>query len=174
VNRTTNPFVCKFKMRITPKELKPDNGEKPLPKPPGGGVSLPKINEVMRPQWPQNSFTEHSGLKFTGGVNGEPLEAFVNMENLYFTNELARAKDEAERLLLRHYYKNGLVLVSLGMLQEAKRQKPISQNEDDPAKTEEEQFQDDLATIFRLSGGIASVIIPVVRNLAAAALKFSS
>jgi hypothetical protein len=175
VNRETNPFVCTFKMRITPKDLKPDNGEKPPPpKPPAGGVSLPKVNEVMRPQWPQNSFTEHSGLKFTGGVNGEPLEAFVNMENIYFTNELARAKDDAERLLLRHYYKNGLVLVSLGMLQEAKRQKPMRHNDDDPTKTDEEQFQDDLALIFRFSGGVASVIIPVVRNLAAAALKIST
>ena len=159
-------------MRITPKETREGNGERP-PKPSGGGVSLPKINEVMRAQSPQNNFTEYSGLKFTGGVDGDPLEGFVNMENIYLTNELARAKDEAERLLLRHYYKNGVVLVSLGMLQEAKRHKPVEENEDRPNKTDEEQFYADLTTIFRLSGGIASVIIPVVRNLAATAAKIS-
>jgi hypothetical protein len=170
-SRETNPFVCKFKLRITPKETRPENPDPQPPKPRGGGVSFPKINEVMRPQWPQNKFTEHSGLKFTGGVNGDPLEAFVNMENLFLTNELARAKDEAERVLLRHYYKNGLVLVSLGMLQEAKRQEPLAEDGDTPPKTDDEQFGEDLATIFRLSGGVASVIIPVVRNLAAAAAK---
>ena len=31
-------------------------------------------------------FTEYSGLKFTGGVNGDPLEAFVNMENIYLSS----------------------------------------------------------------------------------------
>jgi len=93
------------------------------------------------------------------------------MENLYLTNELARAKDEAERILIRHYYKNGLVLISLGILQEAKRNKPGNGNGDSPTKSPEDQLGDDLATIFRLSGGIASVVIPVVRNLAAAAAK---
>ena len=176
VNRETHPFVCRFKIRVTAKALTPDNGDRPTPppKPPGGGVSLPKIHEIMRPQWPQNKFTEHSGLKFGGGLDGEPLEAYVNMENLYLTNELARAKDDAERVLIRHYYRNGLVLVSLGILQEAKRNKPEGGNGDGPAKKPEDLLADDLATIFRLSGGIASVIIPVVRNLAAAAAKIAA
>ena len=84
--------------------------------------------------------TEYSGLKFTGGVDGDPLEAFVNMENIYLTNELARAKDEAERLLLRHYYKNGVVLVSLGMLQEAKRHKPVEEMRTDQTKPMKNSF----------------------------------
>ena len=96
------------------------------------------------------------------------------MENVFLTNELARAKDGAEQVLLKHYYKYGLVLVGLGLLQEAKRPKPVTDDGDGPAKKEEEQFEDDRSTIFRLSGGIAAVIIPVVRNLAAAALKISS
>ena len=48
------------------------------------------------------------------------------MENISLTNELARAKDNAERVLLRHYYKYGSVLVGLGLLQEAKRRKLIT------------------------------------------------
>lgn len=174
VGREANPFVCKFKIRITPKEFS-EPGEPPQPQPPkGGGLSLPKINEVLKPQWPLNKFTEHSGLRFTGGTNGEPLEAYVNMENLYLTNELARAKDDGERKLIRHYYKHGLVLVALGMLQEAKRSKPDAQNGDGPARTEEDQLADDFANIARLSGGVAAVIIPVVRNLAAVAAKITA
>lgn len=174
VGREANPFVSKFKIRVTPKEFS-EPGEPPQPQPPkGGGISLPKINEVLKPQWPLNKFTEHSGLRFTGGTNGEPLEAYVNMENLFLTNELARAKDDGERKLIRHYYRHGLVLVALGMLQEAKRSKPEAPNGDGPTRTPEDQFADDLGTIARFSGGVAAVIIPVVRNLAAVAAKINA
>ncbi|HOH39823.1 MAG TPA: hypothetical protein PK807_05975 [Verrucomicrobiota bacterium] len=176
-SRETNPFTCKFKLRITPKELTPENPperERKPKEPEGGGISLPKLYEIMKPEWPANKFDEHSGLRFTGGQNGDPLEAFVNMENIFLTNELARAKDESERKLLRHYYKNGLALVTLGMLQEAKRRKPQAENGDGPAKPEAEQLGEDLDTIFRLSGGVAAVIIPVVRSLAATAAKIVS
>lgn len=172
-SRETNPFVCKFKIRITSKELSPDRPPGP-PVPPvekGGGIALPKIHEITKPQWEPNKFDGHSGLKFTGGVEGEPLEAFINMENIYLVNELARAKDDAERLLLRHYYKHGLVLVGLGMIQESRRVKSQEGDDKGQAKKPEDQLADDLTTIFRLSGGIAAVIIPVVRNLAAAASK---
>jgi hypothetical protein len=176
-SRETTPFTCKFKLRITPKELTsetPPERERKPKEPEGGGVSLPKIYEIMKAQWPHNKFDEHSGLRFTGGQNGDPLEAFVNMENVFLTNELARAKDDAERVLLRHYYKNGLALVALGMLQEAKRRKPQAENGEGPAKTDADQLGEDLDTIFRLSGGVAAVIIPVVRNLAAAAAKMTA
>jgi hypothetical protein len=59
------------------------------------------------------------------------------------------------------------------LLQEAKRRKPIAENGNDPSKNDDEQFGDDLAAIFRLSGGIAAVIIPVVRNLAITAAKLT-
>jgi hypothetical protein len=105
------------------------------------------------------------------GVDGQPLEAYVNMENVFLTNELARAKDGADQVLLKHYYKFGLVLVALGLLQEAKRPRPVDEDGNEPPKKDEDKFEDDRATIFRLSGGIAAVIIPVVRNLAATAAK---
>jgi hypothetical protein len=173
-SRETTPFACKFRLRVTTKETAPDappHPERKPKEPEGGGISLPKIYEVMKAQWPTNKFDEHSGLRFTGGQNGDPLEAFVNMENVFLTNELARAKDEAERVLLRHYYKSGLALVALGMLQEAKRRKPQAENGTGPAKPEADQFGEDLDTIFRLSGGVAAVIIPVVRSLAATAAR---
>jgi hypothetical protein len=96
------------------------------------------------------------------------------MENISLTNELARAKDNAERVLLRHYYKYGSVLVGLGLLQEAKRRKLITEDGCDSIKRTEDQLGDDLSTISRLSGGMATVIVPVVRNLAATAAKLVS
>jgi hypothetical protein len=95
------------------------------------------------------------------------------MENVFLTNELARAKDGADQVLLKHYYKFGLMLVALGLLQEAKRPTPVDEDGNEPAKKDSDQFEDDRSTIFRLSGGIAAVIIPVVRNLAATAAKLT-
>ena len=111
-------------------------------------------------------------MRFDGGQDVQPLEAYVNMENVFLTNELARAKDDGERKLLRHYYKFGSVLVALGLLQDAKRRKP--ENGNGQAKDAEDQLAEDFVSIFRLSGGIAAVIIPVVRNLAATAAKLVS
>jgi hypothetical protein len=172
-NRETNPFVCKFKIRVTSKEISPEpTDHPPKPKPEvGNGINMPQIHEIRRDKWPNNKFNEHSGLRFDGGIEGQPLEAFVNMENVFLTNELARAKDEAERVLLRHYYKIGLVLVALGLLQEAKRPKPVADDTDESPKKDGDQFEEDRSTICRLSGGIAAVIIPVVRNLATIAAK---
>jgi hypothetical protein len=173
-SRETNPFVCKFKIRVTPKEIipesDPDRERKPREET-ENGINMPKIHEIFRDKWPNNKFTEHSGLRFDGGSDGQPLEAYVNMENMFLTNELARAKDGGDQMLLKHYYKFGLVLVALGLLQEAKRAKPLDEDSADSAKKHEDQFEDDRSTIFRLSGGIAAVIIPVVRNLAATAAK---
>jgi hypothetical protein len=60
--------------------------------------------------------------------------------------------------LIRHYYKYGLVLACLGMLQESRRTR---------ANGESESESDDISNIARLSGGVASVIVPIVRSLAA-------
>ena len=57
-------------------------------------------------------------------------------------------------------------------LQEAKRRKP--ENGNGQVKDAEDQLADDFVSISRLSGGIAAVIIPVVRNLAATAAKLVS
>jgi hypothetical protein len=48
------------------------------------------------------------------------------------------------------------------MLQESRRAQPKDKTGDEV---------DDLGTIARLSGGVASVIVPVVRSLAATAAK---
>jgi len=173
-SRETAPFVCKFKIRVTAKDITPEPEPNPNPRPPkpeaSGGVNMPVLHEIGRENWPAFKFDEHSGLSFSGGFDGEPLEAYVNMENIFLTNELARAKDDGERVLLRHYYKYGSVLVALGLLQEAKRRKALPEDGNGPKKNED-QLTDDFTAISRLSGGIAAVIIPVVRNLAATAAR---
>ena len=173
-SREASPFVCKFKIRVTTKENTPEPDPDRQRKPKeevGNGVNMPKINPVYRNGWSAFKFDEHSGLRLDGGQDGQPLEANLNMENVFLTNELARAKDDGERTLIRHYYTYGTVLVALGLLQEAKRRKP--ENGSGQAKDAEDQLGEDLTAISRLSGGIAAVIIPVVKSLAATAAKLA-
>jgi hypothetical protein len=176
-SRETNPFTNKFRMTIGPKDTSQQNSrtkKKKKEEEESGGASLPPIREVTRDKWIPHKFDEHSGLRYTGGVDGEELEAFVNVDNIYFLNEMARAKDETERPLIRHYFKYGLVLVTLGMIQEARRRHNSTSAHSNDGKKAEDEMSEDLETIARLSGGIAAVIIPVVRNLAATAAKIGS
>jgi hypothetical protein len=177
-SRETNPFANKFRMTIGPKETTQSTTKTKAKKKEEetGGVSLPPIREVTREKWSPHKFDQHSGVRYTGGVDGEELEAFVNVDNIYFLNELARLKDETERPLLRHYFKYGLVLVTLGMIQDARRRRKSmsAQSNGTGGKKVDEEIGEDLDTIARLSGGIAAVIIPVVRNLAATAAKIAS
>ena len=62
-------------------------------------------------------------------------------------------ESRTQQVLLKHYCKFGLVLVALGLLQEAKRPKPVVEDGDGPAKKKEEQFEDDRVTIFRCRVG---------------------
>jgi hypothetical protein len=170
-SRAANPFVCTFKMAVGAKETsQPTTRTNKRKKEESGGSSLPPIHEVTREHWSGHKFDEHSGLKYTGGVDGEELEAFLNVDNIYFLNEMARIKDEAERPLVRHYFKYGMLLVTLGMIQEARRNRPASTQGNGSPKSVDE-LSDDLQAIARLSGGIAAVIVPIVRNLAATAAK---
>jgi hypothetical protein len=165
-SRETNPFTNTVQMTIGAKELTPDKPQPPRPpRPPAvGTTAFPQINEVTREQWGTHKFDECSGLRFTGATDeDDELEVYVNMDNVYFLNELARVKDEAERPLIRHYYRIGLVLVCLGMLQQSRRTGCTA--------ADSAVASDDICSIARLSGGVASVIVPIVRNLAATAAK---
>jgi hypothetical protein len=176
-SRETNPFMSKFRMTIAPKDTSQQTTKtkkKKKEEEESGGISLPPIREVTRDKWTPHKFDQHSGVRYTGGVNGDELEAFVNVDNIYFLNEMAGVKDEAERPLLRHYFKYGLVLVTLGMIQEARRRRKSSSVQSNDGKKAEDEISEDLEAIGRLSGGIAAVIIPVVRNLAATAAKIGS
>lgn len=164
-SREANPFELKVQVIVESKALFPEKPPQPVPpKPPMGSTTgFPQIWPVGRDEWPKHKFDEHSGLRFTGGIEeDDELEIWVNIDNVYFLNEAARATDDAERPLIRHYYKYGLALVCLGMLQESRRAQPKDKTGDEV---------DDLANIARLSGGVASVIVPVVRSLAATAAK---
>lgn len=128
----------------------------------GGALGLPNITLVQRDQWEQHAFNEHSGLRITKEDGN--YRFWVNMDNIYLQNELLRRKD-AEKEAAKFAYKWGLVLVSLGMLQELKKQQARDEKDlrdrnggDDPPEPGEAQ-------VSRFSGGVAAVIIPTILHL---------
>jgi len=151
------PFVSEF-MIITDKEE--DRSAKPgKSNPPTSGdgkqsmprLSIPPILETT--EAPESALTVRHGDK--GGY-----EFFVNAANAYLTNELRRSRED-EHPIIRYWFKYGLALCALGLLQDAKQQRKTQTagNGADEAGT------DELETVNAVTKGLARVIVPVIRAL---------
>jgi hypothetical protein len=92
-------------------------------------------------------------------------EYFLNLDNAYLVTELTRAKD-ADKPLLKFWFKYGLLLCALGMLKEQddRAETKMDEAEGDP-DTESESKIDSLSQINFYCDGIARVIIPIIRSL---------
>jgi hypothetical protein len=126
----------------------------------GGSLGLPKVIHVYKDKWEENNFNERSALKIQKDDGSYIF--YVNMDNKYLHNELLRRKDP-EKETAKFAYQWGLVLISLGMLQELKKEEleasKVNDEEDDPAPLFLEE------QVGRFSCGVAAVIIPTVLNL---------
>lgn len=135
------------------------------PTPPGAALTnVPNIVEVRRDQWAQYSFNEHSALEIKHGE--ETLDVYVNMDNLYLRNEIARRRN-MDPDVLRHWFKYGLCLLALGMLyqqRQSKRQPTPESEADEPSEYSLER----LAAIAEACRGLAVTIVPVIAQLSQA------
>jgi hypothetical protein len=173
-----DPFSTKLKIRVTAREESQpqENGKRP----PKGqtendGVDFPRIHEVRKEAWEGIGFNERSGVRFTGGTGGEKLEAWVNIDNLYLHNEKVRAKDEAERKLIDYYFKFGITILGLGLVHEAMLLgRRSGAGEDDEVQDQPKTkltVREAYMEVNPILGGLASVVIPVVKRLSATASK---
>lgn len=124
-----------------------------------GSLGMPEVIPVKKDEWEDHSFNERSALKIVQRDDKSYI-FFVNIDNTYLQNELLRRND-AEKESSKFAYQWGLVLVALGMLQEAKNiEKTLTSNNDEVSEhyniTEE---------VGRFSIGVAAVIVPIVLNL---------
>lgn len=126
-------------------------------------LALPQIHEVKS--------QPDVALEVKHDPNGGH-EFFVNAENKYLLTALTGAKEE-EQPLLKFWFKYGLALCALGMLQEHKRRAEANPNGESsaeegserPGGDEEEGSEDTLKVVNAACAGLARVIIPVVRGL---------
>jgi hypothetical protein len=72
-----------------------------------------------------NEFNEFTALELRPAEEEGKYDILVNMDNIHLANELRREKRTSEHPLITYYFKYGLTLVALGMLQEHRRQEML-------------------------------------------------
>jgi hypothetical protein len=164
-------FVSQFKMKGVPEAddvpVPPPGKVPPGKKPNGNGkvsslvLATPDIREVRRDQWddPHFKFDEYSAVRIDNADEGQGYIFFVNMDNRFLINELHKTKDE-ESNLVRHWFKYGVVLSSLGILKELERLQAQGSSKED-----EDTEALDLERVARFASGLARVVVPMIRAL---------
>ena len=136
----------------------------PSPRPSPSGAQLagvPNVEEIRRDSWAKHNFDESSALSIMSGENDE-IDIYVNMDNIYLRNEVARRKD-LDPALVSRWFKWGLVLLALGMLFQEKREERAKALEGE--ESEENSTASTYARISRACEGLAVTLIPVLLHL---------
>jgi hypothetical protein len=152
------PFKSVFKIQVDP-EAEPIEPHLVIPK--GAALAaIPNITEVHRPDWGMYDFDEMSAIKIRpGNETGDILDIAINVDNIYLRNDIAKRKN-IDANLLTYWFKWGLVLLALGMINSEKRLKESEEN-----NIEESEKEDMYERIGRACMGIAATLIPVIYHM---------
>jgi hypothetical protein len=152
------PFSCVFKIHVEP-DAEPGEHH---PHPPKGSTlaAIPKVKDVTRPEWGLYKFDEMSALKIDpADETGNVLDIAINIDNIYLRNDIAKRKNIDASLLI-YWFKWGLVLLALGMINSEKRRKDNNEN-----NNEENEQEGIYERIERACMGIAATLIPVIYHM---------
>jgi len=172
-------FVSTFTMVMEPESDKPNppagknrprNGRTPQ----GNGkkttqsLALPEITEVHRDEWEQRKppFNPYTALVVKHDVQGG-YDFYLNVDNTFLLTELTHAKEDYKPLV-KFWFKYGLALCALGMLQEQRRRaESTRENQEDNGGDggDEPEVTEDLQAVAVYCSGVARVIIPIIRAL---------
>jgi hypothetical protein len=167
------PFVSGFTLLVQP-EAEPRPGGKHGRRSNGSGdgkptapnLAVPLVHEVRREGWQamKPPFTEYTAIHLSHDDKGG-YDFFVNIDNTFLLTELHRAKDE-DRPLAKFWFKYGIALCALGMLQEQKRKASSHIAPDDEDEDAQKPSNgENLDVIGVHCSGVARVIIPIIRAL---------
>jgi hypothetical protein len=166
------PFENSFRLEVTKAEDRTTKPGKPRkPKAPDGGknesprLSMPEIVQVRKEDWQQYGMTEYDALKVkSDGQDGHDF--YLNMDNPYLLTELARVNGEADKDLVRYWFKWGLAIAALGQMRHLERANGSNNGSNNgDADAASMNGHDPLDLVNMASSGLASVIIPVIRTL---------
>ena len=137
-----------------------DDGKAPL-------LAIPNITEIGKAEW-ESMNPAFSGLDslrvLQDGEGG--YDFYLNVDNSYLLTELSRTGGD-EKALVKYWFKYGLALCGLGMLQQYR-------SDDHPSNgrgtgraegTEPISTQEHIDIVNGAMAGLARVIVPVVRRL---------
>lgn len=153
------PFKSVFKIHVEPEV---ESTEPPPPVIPKGSTlaAIPNVTEVHRPDWGLHDFDEMSAIEILpGNETGDVLDISINVDNIYLRNDIAKRKNIDANLLI-YWFKWGLVLLALGMINSEKRLK-----NDDENNVEENEKEDMYERVGRACMGIAATLIPVIYHM---------
>jgi hypothetical protein len=169
------PFISRFKIKAekevedVPSPGGPHGEARRKPQQDGkhSGPTLapPTPHEVRKEAWKTRSpaFDEYTAIQVCNDGEGG-YDFFINMDNTYLLTELLRSKD-ADKPLVRFWFKYGLMLCAIGMLQDEHRR---GENRPAPSGAEDGDERPsglDLDAINRYCTGLSRIIIPVIRRL---------
>jgi hypothetical protein len=156
------PFTSSFSMTVTKAEDRTSkSGTKRTRNGSGSNsktaprLALPHIVTVRKKDWASHEppFTEMNGLRVRRSGEGS-FDYVVNLDNVYLLTELSKAKAH-ERDLVIHWFKYGLAISAMGMIQHGKKLNGAGPNGN----------ADSVDTVNLSIDGLASVIVPVIRTL---------
>jgi hypothetical protein len=140
------------------------------------GIALPKIVEVTRSEWKQHSpeFDQFTALRIRhAGTTGEDVKEegvqtsvydfLVNVDNIYFRNELKSSGEDLE--LKKAQFVNSLVLLGLAILHDAEQRKQRlteTESEQRDGEIENGNVEDRVEEFTR---AVAPVLLPVIESL---------
>jgi hypothetical protein len=167
---TQRPFVSEFTLKFTEPEAKHEkqNGGKHTPRKTTekereeSNLSLPNVIEVHEADWLKHGFTATTGLRIKHAAKPEDgYDFLLNVDNASLQHQIAKARPgDAE--LVRYWYKWGMALCAMGMMQQVPER---SDDKDDKDDEESDKLRLSLETIGLHSDGLARVIVPVIRTL---------
>ncbi|MGH2659006.1 MAG: hypothetical protein ACRDHS_04895 [Actinomycetota bacterium] len=174
-SRGKQPFWCTFVMLVTPTEdrtsrpgtttkpKKPNEGEQEAPR-----LAVPTITDVRRPQWGDHEppFTEDDALRIKNNGEGG-YDFFLNLDNRYLVNELSRVSTKPDKDLAVYWFRWGLAFCAMALIRHLAQVKPSANGETPGVPDSDGQAEgfDVAAFVNQSTGGIASVIVPVIRSL---------
>ena len=168
------PFEARFRMII-------GKAQDPTPAPGGGKsgqhrshgdngktpqLAVPNIREVSKDQWGSMDppFSGLDSLRVRQDGEGG-YDFYLNVDNSFLLTELSRSND-IEKVLMKYWFKYGLALCGLGMLQQSRTEHASNDlGEGEAAEAELSLAQDPVDRVNGAMTGLARVIIPVVRRL---------
>lgn len=170
------PFVLSFAIRIVSASDK--ETRKPGKSHPRGGrrATIPtpimvtkdgrEIDNKTTLSWEDKDFNEFSGAAVEERDNG--LDIYINMDNIHLLNQLKREAQPANHPLVMYWFKYGLLLSALGMVQEQRRRQSRQKSKDPnhDRTSENDENGDGLSAIEAASSGLSSVIVPIIHRLA--------
>jgi hypothetical protein len=164
--RRGGPFVCNFTL-VAEEETEPrvpgkrSNHRTPRSEPTNGKnvsqrLSMPPIHDA---HWPDKPY---AALEVKHDDKGA-YEFFLNLDNAFLLTELTRSRDD-DRSLIVYWFKYGLALCALGILQ-AEKQRVEGRKSADEDDEEDQANEVDLARVGQTCDGLARVIVPIIRAL---------